>query len=107
MGVRNEIIRAAGGAIAAPILAIWAIVSILPVFAFFDGGVGFYEAILEIAFLGAGAAGLGGLYGLAWIVASGDEGRRVLIRFTGGRMGLLTGYASLWLVAYGAYQLLR
>lgn len=91
---------------AVPVLGFWAMLSFLPL-----AGVLIDEATTlsitgDAVFFVLGFGGLFSVYLLALYFAAGGEHRTLIFGYMRGRVGMLTAYATLWLVAYWLFKYL-
>lgn len=84
-------------------LSTWALVSSLPLFGLFIEDVTATERLGDVAFLLTGFFALAGLWGaLALIAAPG--GKASVAGFLRGKPGLVSAYATLWMLAYWGFK---
>lgn len=91
---------------AAPVVSFWVMLSFLPLAGMLIDGATPVSIIGDAVFLALGFGGLFTLYLTALFFAAG---RDVRTRFYGsmrGRIGLVSGYATLWLVGYWLFKYL-
>jgi len=89
---------------AAPVVTAWAILSFIPIFGLFIQGATVLSIIGDTLFLIFGFAGLFSIYVFAIFCAAGRENKSRISRLLQGRIGLLAGYATVWLSAYWLFK---
>lgn len=81
------------------VVPIWAMVSFVPMFGLLIPDASIAEKLVDLAFLSTGFVAAAGLYGVAVISANPGQSKKVFA-FLRGRIGLVTAYATVWLVGY-------
>lgn len=84
---------------AVPVLSTWFIASFVPLFGLFQPEASVWAKIIDAAFLAGGFGGVLGLFVVAVLSAKPGMQSSVL-RAGKGKVGLLSAYATVWLVAY-------
>lgn len=91
---------------AAPVLGFWTMLSFLPLAGMLIDGATPLSIIGDVAFFACGFGGLFSLNLLAVYFAAGREQRTLVLGFMRGRVGLVSAYATLWLVSYWLFKYL-
>lgn len=91
---------------AAPVLGFWVILSFIPLAGLFIEGSSPVSAIGDAVFLALGFGGLFTLYLAAVFFAAGRDVRTKIYGSLRGRVGLVSVYATLWLVGYWLFKYL-
>lgn len=91
---------------AAPVLGYWVILSFIPLAGLLIEGSSSLSVIGDAVFLALGFGGLFTLYLAAVFFAAGRDVRTKIYGSLRGRVGLVSGYATLWLVGYWLFKYL-
>jgi len=84
---------------AIPVLSTWAIVSFIPLFGMLQPEASVWAKIVDAAFLAGGFGGVITLF-IAAVISAKPDMQSTVLRAGRGRVGLLSAYATVWLVAY-------
>lgn len=88
------------------VFSFWVMLSFLPLAGVLIEGATTLSIIGDAVFFVLGFAGLFSVYLLALYFAAGREQRTVIFGFLRGRVGLVTAYATLWLIGYWLFKYL-
>lgn len=91
---------------AAPVLGFWVMLSFLPLAGILIDGATPVSIVGDAVFLALGFGGLFTLYLAALFFAAGRDVRTAIYGSLRGRVGLVSGYATIWLVGYWLFKYL-
>ncbi len=91
---------------AAPVLGFWVMLSFLPLAGVLIDGATTLSIIGDVVFFLLGFGGLFSLNLLALYFAAGSEQRTLILGIMRGRIGLVSVYATAWLVGYWLFKYL-
>jgi hypothetical protein len=91
---------------AAPVVSFWVMLSFLPLAGMLIDGATPLSIIGDVVFFLLGFGGLFSLNLLALYFAAGSEQRTLILGFMRGRVGLVSVYATVWLVGYWLFKYL-
>lgn len=91
---------------AAPVLGFWVMLSFLPLAGILIDGATPVSIVGDAIFLALGFGGLFTLYLTALFFAAGRDVRTAIYGSLRGRVGLVSGYATIWLVGYWLFKYL-
>jgi hypothetical protein len=91
---------------AVPVLGFWAMLSFLPLAGALIDGATPLSIIGDVAFFACGFGGLFSVNLLAVYFAAGRDQRTRVLGVMRGRIGLVSAYATLWLVGYWLFKYL-
>lgn len=98
---RSSVFQLVGWCIAAPILSVWALISLLPVVSLIRAWGDAGEAFVALAFLSTGAVGLVvGAVGYRWLLWNRQTARVVSSETRTFRAVALSAYAVVWMALY-------
>lgn len=103
---RNDMTEVVVWSVAAPVLSVWVLVSLLPIAGLIEAWGDPVAALIALAFLGTGAAALLALAAGSRLLMWSHATTSVPTRATRTRRMLwLSGYALVWMALYGWYSL--
>ena len=101
--LKSDIYTIIKWSIATPVLAIWMLVSIFPLFGLFASEKTVLAVMFNLVFLATGFYALAGGLAIARASAVDPEARKTVMTAVRGSGLKLAVYAALWLTAYGLY----